>query len=68
MQATIWYMRKPGETRTFSSTTPFSPEWLALQRAEGWKVYEVSFFLPDTSVLARIDGSITAEEPAVVLP
>lgn len=47
MKETIWFMWKPGEKRTFVSTTPPSPEWAEIQKKAGFHIVSFELELPD---------------------
>lgn len=65
MQASVWYMVKPGEDRRFCSANPPSKEWAAGLRRDGYKILRVDFLIdPDHIGSVHPDASIT-DEPSL---
>ena len=56
-RATIWYMWKPGDERTFAMTIPPAREWAAIQKAAGYNIVSFEIELPDVAQmqLAAVD-------------
>lgn len=57
MQASVWYMIKPGEDRRFASPNPPSPEWAAGLRRDGYKIVRVDFVINPEDI-----GSVFPDE------
>ncbi len=64
MIVTIWLLAKPGEERMFASTRVPNPDWLKIQKAKGYRLFEINAQLPPEFDCAdgRIETPFVASE------